>query len=223
LVARRMRHEPVAYITGRQAFWDLELAVTPDVLIPRADSETLIEAAISSFADRAAPASILDLGTGSGALLLAALSVFPSAHGVGVDASGAAITVASGNAEATGYADRAQFIALNWRAKGWHQVFDHRFDLILCNPPYVETTATLAPMVQDFEPHAALFAGIEGLDDYRILLPLIAQLLAPDGIAIFEIGYQQAEPVAALGRDGGLNSALRRDLSGHPRCLIFST
>jgi release factor glutamine methyltransferase len=185
LIERRIRHEPVAYITGRQGFWDLELAVTPDVLIPRADSETLIEAAIAGFSRRPAPAAILDLGTGSGALLLAALSCFRSAQGIGVDASIAALAIATENAATLGFADRAQFFPLDWRIAGWDQALDRRFDLILCNPPYVEAAAVLAPMVAEYEPQSALFAGPDGLDDYRLIVPKIGSLLAADGLAVF--------------------------------------
>jgi release factor glutamine methyltransferase len=221
LVNRRLAHEPVAYITGRQAFWDLELTVTPDVLIPRADSETLIEAALDAFAGGDGPAYILDLGTGSGALLLAALSAFPDAQGVGVDASEAALQVARGNAEALGFADRATLRPLDWCAPDWETAFDRPFDLILCNPPYIAAAFDLAPMVADYEPHQALFAGDKGLDDYRCLLPHMAGLLTPEGVAVFEIGFDQAESVGLLAKQAGLTSALRCDLAGHPRCLLL--
>ncbi len=221
MIQRRMAHEPVAYITGIQAFWDFELAVTPDVLIPRADSETLIEAAQAAFAGRPAPARILDLGTGSGALLIAALSLFPEARGIGVDASATAVSVARGNAQRLGFASRAQIQLLNWRNAGWADGFTQPFDLILCNPPYVETTAKLAPMVTQYEPHSALFSGEDGLDDYHILLPQIPNLLSHGGAAIFEIGYRQAEPVGDLAAKAGLQFELRHDLAGNPRCLTI--
>jgi release factor glutamine methyltransferase len=218
LVGRRVRHEPVAYITGRQAFWDLELMVTPDVLIPRADSETLIEAAEEAFEGRE-PKRILDLGTGSGALLLAALSLFRGATGIGVDASANALSVARANAEQLGFTPRSAFLHLSWRDAGWAQALNGPFDLILCNPPYVETTAQLAPMVAQYEPHTALFSGEQGLDDYRILIPYIPALLSPGGIALFEIGHQQAQDVSALALQSQLSSILRHDLAGNPRCL----
>ncbi len=221
LLARRMRHEPVADITGRQAFWDLELAVTQDVLIPRADSETLIEVAVEAFAARDTPARILDLGTGSGALLLAALSVFPDAAGVGVDASTAALGVAKANAERVGFGGRSEWLHRSWRDSGWSEGLG-RFDLILCNPPYVEDDAALEPMVGEYEPSAALFAGPEGMDDYRILVSQIPALLAADGTAIFEIGYTQAGAVSELATDAGLSTEMRRDLAGKPRALRFS-
>lgn len=222
LAERRLRNEPVAYITGRQAFWDLDLVVTPDVLIPRADSETLIELAVNHFKrDIGHPARILDLGTGSGALLLACLSAFPSASGIGMDASVTALAVAQANGDRLGFASRANWVHRSWTEPGWH---DHLglFDLVISNPPYVETDAGLDAMVADFEPHSALFAGPDGLDDYRLLIPQLASLLAPGGIAIFEIGHSQAGAVSDLASNAGLSTEMRRDLAGKPRALRFS-
>ncbi len=221
LVERRAAAEPVAYIRGTQAFWDLELTVTPDVLIPRGDSETLIEMALETFLGRAAPARILDLGTGSGALLLAALSVFPDAQGIGTDASLPALTVAERNAKRLGFAGRASFRQLDWLDAGWAGDLG-QFDLILCNPPYVEAAAELDATVKDHEPHSALFAGADGLDDYNVLIPQIPALLASDGVAIFEIGYTQADSVSDLATKAGLSTEMRRDLAGNPRALRFS-
>lgn len=221
LLTRRLADEPVAYITGVQAFWDLELRVTPDVLIPRADSETLLEAAIDWFGARDTPTRIADLGTGSGALLLAALSIFRSATGVGVDASAAALAVASGNADRLGLADRARFEQRDWTKLRWTSRLG-RFDLILCNPPYIEDSFILAPMVSAHEPHSALFAGSDGLDAYRILVPLLRELLNPGAVAFFEIGYNQAESVANLGVEAGFFTELRHDLAGNPRVIRFS-
>lgn len=221
LAERRLRHEPVAYITGRQAFWDLDLVVTPDVLIPRADSETLIEMAVESFAGRQKPARILDLGTGSGALLLACLSALPETGGVGMDASAAALAVAQANGDRLGFASRANWVHRSWTEPGWHDDLG-LFDLVVSNPPYVETDAGLDAMVADFEPHSALFAGPDGLDDYRLLIPQLASLLAPGGIAIFEIGHSQAGAVSDLASNAGLSTEMRRDLAGKPRALRFS-
>jgi release factor glutamine methyltransferase len=218
---RRIAHEPVAYITGTQAFWDLELAVTRDVLIPRADSETLIAAALEIFADTQAPLRILDLGTGSGALLLAALSAYPNASGTGIDSSDRALDVARVNARRLGFEQRVILQAKSWCEHGWAEGMG-RFDLILCNPPYVEDDATLDPMVTEYEPHSALFAGPEGLDDYSILIPQIAALLAPGGIAIFEIGHLQTTAVSNLASAVGLCTEMRSDLAGKPRALRFS-
>jgi release factor glutamine methyltransferase len=152
LLARRIAHEPVAYIIGTQAFWDLQLHVTPDVLIPRADSETLIDAALAAFAGRADPDHVLDLGTGSGALLLAALSAFTGARGTGIDASASALAVAQDNARRLGFANRAATRHLSWRDNDWQaQLRGTPFDLILCNPPYIEDDAVLARQVAEYE------------------------------------------------------------------------
>ena len=226
LTQRRLRHEPVAYITGRQAFWDLNLVVTPDVLIPRADSETLVEAAIEHFngtnaVGQVGPVRILDLGTGSGALLLACLSAFPEASGVGIDASAAALAVAQANAARLEFAARSQWLHRSWTNPGWSDNLG-RFDLIISNPPYVETDADLDPMVADYEPYSALFAGSDGLDDYRILIPQLASMLSPGGIAIFEIGHSQADAVSDLASNAGLSTEMRRDLTGKPRAIRFS-
>lgn len=221
LLERRIADEPVAYITGRQDFWDLSLKVTPDVLIPRSDSETLIDAALEAFADRPPPARILDLGTGSGALLLAALSIFSEAAGAAIDASIHALDVARGNAEALGFGDRSVWLHLSWRDADWTAALAAPFDLILCNPPYVESSADLAPMVAAYEPHSALFSGSDGLDDYRILLPFVPSLLADDGVVIFEIGHEQADAVSDLAANAGLSCKLRRDLAGKPRALVM--
>lgn len=213
LVQRRLLHEPLAYITGMRDFWTISLEVTPDTLIPRPDSETLIEAALAHSAARA-PARILDLGTGPGTLLLAALSEFPDASGLGVDRSSAALAVAARNAERLGLAARAAFQQGDWGAG-----LEERFNLILCNPPYVEEGSDLSPEVMN-EPHAALFAGVDGLDDYRHLAPQLPALLAKGGCACIEIGYRQASAVTALLEAQGFAVALRQDLGGRDRCLI---
>ncbi|MEH3108204.1 MAG: peptide chain release factor N(5)-glutamine methyltransferase [Sphingomonas fennica] len=216
LIDRRLAHEPIAYILGERDFWTITLAVTPAVLIPRADSETLIEAAIDRFGARA-PATVLDLGTGSGALLLAALAQWPQATGTGVDASAAALAVAADNAARLGLAPRARFLHGDWDA-----ACPARFDLLLCNPPYVETDAALPPDVARYEPAAALFAGVDGLDDYRRLAPLLPRMLAPGGVGCVEIGREQAAAVSALFAAAGLGVSVRRDLAGHDRCLIVT-
>ena len=220
VIARRGAHEPVAYIIGRQDFWTLTLQVSPAVLIPRSDSETLIEAAIEALAAEP-PQRILDLGTGSGALLLAALAHWPGALGMGIDASDAALSIARVNASALGYSDRAQMQHGDWRRPGWQDALPGPFDLILCNPPYVETAAMLAPQVIQHEPHSALFAGDEGLDDYRILIPALPGLLSPQGIAILEIGASQSLAVSALAAASAFDIECRKDLAGHDRALIL--
>jgi release factor glutamine methyltransferase len=220
LIARRLAHEPVAYIRGKQEFWNLCLAVTPDVLIPRGDSETLIDAALRQF-DSRPPARILDLGTGSGALLLGTLSLFPKAQGVAIDASAKALTVAQNNADVLGFAPRSTFLHRSWHDSGWAESLG-TFDLILCNPPYVETTARLAPQVRDYEPASALFAGTDGLDDYKCLIPQIPGLLNAGGIAIFEIGKGQESAVGDMAAAQGLAVQRHPDLAGIVRALSLS-
>lgn len=216
LVARRLGHEPVAYITGTRGFWTIDLAVGPGALIPRPDSETLIEAAIEHFGQRA-PAAILDLGTGPGTLLLAALDQWPDARGLGVDQSEAALDYARANAARLGMADRTEF-----RLGDWGAGIDTRFDLILCNPPYIGTEETIGEDVRRFEPASALFAGADGLDDYRILVPQLRGLLAEGGCAVLEIGWTQAEAVSALALDQGFSPRVRNDLGGRPRAVLLA-
>lgn len=215
LLERRLGHEPVAYILGRQEFYGLDFRVTPDVLIPRGDSETIVEAALA-----ACPRArrVLDCGTGSGALLLAVLSRLGAAQGIGIDRSQAALAVAADNAERLGLADRARMIEGDWTRPGWAEALG-RFDLILANPPYVEEDAPLAPSVRAHEPHGALFSGPEGLDDYRLLIPQLPDVLNPGGVAVVEIGHAQAEAVSAIAAKAGLSARLHRDLGGRPRAL----
>ena len=214
---RRLAHEPVAYILGSAEFYGLEFCVTPAVLIPRADSETLIDAAIAAFTDQP-PRRVLDCGIGSGALLLAALAQWPEATGVGIDCSVEALAVASENARRLGLDRRAQLRERNWDSTGWAADLGW-FDLVLANPPYVEIDAPLARGVRDHEPAGALFAGADGLDAYRVLVPQLPALLAPGGVALVEIGSRQAEAVMALAADSGLSADLRHDLAGKPRAL----
>ena len=214
LVARRLTREPVAYITGTRAFWTIELQVGPGVLIPRPDSETLIEAAIAHFCGRA-PAMILDLGTGPGTLLLAALAEWPQATGLGIDASAAALEYARINADRLQLSDRATFEMGDWAAG-----IARQFDLILCNPPYIATNENLPADVRDHEPAVALFAGTDGLGDYRTIVPQLRALLAPGGAAILEIGSTQASAVTALLEAAGFTVARAHDLAGHTRALI---
>lgn len=218
LAERRAAHEPVAYITGWTEFYGLTLAVTPATLIPRGDSETLIEAALMCMGP---DGDALDLGTGTGALLLAVLANRASWQGVGIDASASALAVAKGNAAALGLVGRSAWCCRSWRTPGWADDLG-TFDLVLCNPPYVEDDAALEPDVRDFEPASALFAGPEGLDDYSILIPRLRALMKPRGIAIVEIGANQAEAVSALAAASGFTVALRRDLADRPRALVLA-
>ncbi len=216
LVARRAAGEPVAYILGRRDFWTIELEVGPGVLVPRPDIETLIEAAVAHFGE-AGPGTILDLGTGPGTLLLAALDQWPEARGLGIDASEAALAYARRNAERLGLGGRAGF-----RRGDWGEGVEGRFDLILCNPPYVEQGAPLPREIIEWEPHEALFAGEDGLSEYRRLARTIPSLLAQGGIGCIEIGLGQEENVSALFEAVGLRVSGRRDLGGRLRCVIIS-
>lgn len=219
LIERRQRHEPVAYILGHQEFFGLNLRVTADVLIPRGDSEVLVEAALAARPDAL---SVLDCGTGSGALLLAVLSRLTEARGVGIDRSEPALAVAQDNAERLGLAPRARMVLADWHCPGWADSLGAPFDLILANPPYVEDGADLAPSVHAHEPHGALFAGPDGLDDYRHLLPRFQALLSPCGMALVEIGATQAEAVTALAARAGFAVKLHRDLADRPRVVELS-
>jgi release factor glutamine methyltransferase len=212
LIARRLAHEPVAYITGTKSFWTIDLDVSPAVLIPRPDSETLIEAALAHFG-AAGPRRVLDLGTGSGALLLAALDQWPDATGVGIDASPAALEIARANAARIA-PGRAAMIEGDWSGTG------EAFDLVLCNPPYIAADETLMADVADWEPASALFAGTDGLDDYRLIAPVLARQIAPGGVACIEIGHRQRDAVTALIEQEGLSVTCRPDLAGRDRCLI---
>ena len=215
LLARREAGEPIAYITGRRAFWTIELEVGPGVLVPRPDSESLIEAAAEHFGD-VGPKRILDLGTGPGTLLLAALDQWPRATGLGIDASEVALAYAHRNSERLGLSGRAQF-----RRGDWGEGLDERFDLILCNPPYVEAGAELPRDVADWEPPEALFAAADGLSEYRRLALQIDRLLEPGGLACLELGAGQSDAVAALFGASGFTISSRRDLKDVERCLTL--
>ena len=215
-VERRRAGEPVAYITGKRAFWNIELEVGPGALVPRPDSETLIAAAMTHFAGTDGPRRILDLGTGPGTLLLAALDQWPEATGLGIDASEEALGYARANARRLGLAPRAEFHLGDW-AEG----VDERFDLVLINPPYVADAAELGPGVAEYEPAEALFAGPDGLDDYRRLAPQIGRLLETAGLAAIEIGHDQAASAAALFEAAGHDVRLSHDLAGRPRALLI--
>lgn len=217
LVARREAGEPVAYITGRRAFWTIELEVGPGVLVPRPDSESLLEAAVAHFGAGAGPRRILDLGTGPGTLLLAALDQWKDATGLGVDRSEGALGYARRNSERLGLADRACF-----RHGDWAAGIDERFDLVLCNPPYVEAGADLTRDVVEWEPAEALFASADGLSEYRRLASQIPALLAPGGLACLELGAGQRDAVAGLFAASGLTLRSRRDLNGVERCMVLS-
>ncbi len=221
IVARRAGREPLAFLLGRQDFRHLEVAVSPATLIPRADSETLIAAALATLPNRSAVRRILDLGTGTGCLLLAALGEYPEAFGVGIDLVPAAAELAAGNAAACGFAGRAAFLCGNWAA-----ALAGCFDLVLCNPPYVESAAIdgLMPEVARFEPRSALDGGADGLAAYRALLPEVLRLLASAGAAVFELGIGQAEAFAALALEAGFAPpVLHADPAGIARAAVLKS
>lgn len=218
LLARRVAHEPMAFLIGTQGFWTLDLAVSPATLIPRPDSETLIEAAMVAFPDRSLVRRALDLGTGTGCLLLAALVEFPAAFGVGIDRVADAAQLAARNAAANLLADRSAFVCGDWAG-----AIRGRFDLVLSNPPYIETTdiAELMPDVARFEPASALDGGADGLDAYRTIIPMLPDLLAPGGVAVLELGQGQAGDVARLASQSGFTTTTRDDLGGIARAAVL--
>jgi release factor glutamine methyltransferase len=217
MLERRKEGEPVAYITGRRAFWNIELHVGPGVLVPRPDSEVLVASAIEYFGASDGPKRILDLGTGPGTLLLAALDVWPNATGLGVDVSRQALAYASANARRLGFEGRVKLVQGNW-AEGLVE----KFDLILCNPPYIAEDADLGPGVREFEPDEALFAGHEGLDAYRALAPQLTRILDKVGLAAIEIGFDQGRAVTTLLARGGLRAGLAQDLAGRDRAVLLT-
>ena len=217
MVRRRSEGEPVAYITGRRAFWNIELHVGPGVLVPRPDSEVLIASAIEHFQGTGGPQRTLDLGTGPGTLLLAALDIWPEATGLGVDVSRQALSYASANARRLGFEPRVKLMQGDWAAG-----LIEKFDLILCNPPYIAEGAELGPGVREFEPDEALFAGREGLDAYRQLAPQLPRLLSRGGLAAIEIGADQVDTVSGLLARDGLVSRVANDLAGRPRAVLLT-
>ncbi|UKK86112.1 peptide chain release factor N(5)-glutamine methyltransferase [Sphingopyxis sp. BSN-002] len=216
LVERRMAHEPVAYILGYRDFWTVRIGVGPGVLIPRPDSEALIEVAVAHFGAEG-PRRVLDLGTGPGTLLLAALAEWPEAHGLGIDESEKAVDRAEMNADDLGMEERVRFHVGNWAAG-----LEGQFDLILCNPPYIADSEALMPDVAHYEPAGALFAGADGLEDYRRIIPDLSRLLAPGGAAILEIGHTQRISVSELAEAAGFAVTCRQDLGGRDRALLLT-
>jgi release factor glutamine methyltransferase len=217
MIERRKGGEPVAYITGRRAFWNVELHVGPGVLVPRPDSEVLIASAIEHFGDGGGPKRVLDLGTGPGTLLLAALDVWPKATGLGIDLSRHALSYASANARRLGMEPRVK-----WAQGDWARGLAEKFDLVLCNPPYVAEGAELGPGVREFEPDEALFAGKEGLDAYRELGPQLPGLLASGGLAAVEIGPEQVDAVTELLARDGMEARVAQDLAERPRAVLLT-
>ena len=218
-ISRRAAREPVSRILGYRDFWKDRFRVTADTLDPRGDSETVIEAVLALRQQRDSVTSILDLGTGTGCLLLSLLREFPQAQGLGVDLSQTALAVAQENALRLGHAARVRFENSDWFA-----AVEGSFDLIVSNPPYIVSNdrAHLMPEVRDHDPALALFAGAEGLDAYRMILPRVALYLAPKGLLALELGAGQASAVQALGEAAGLvHRGTVNDLAGVARVILF--
>jgi release factor glutamine methyltransferase len=219
-VSRRCAREPISRILGSREFWSLRFAVGPATLDPRPDSETLVAAVLARIPDHDAEISLLDLGTGTGCLLLALLSELPRAEGLGIDISPEARDTAAANAAALGLDARAKF-----RVGDWLRDISAQFDVILSNPPYIESTAieTLAPEVAQFDPRGALDGGADGLSAYRALIPQAAERLKSGGLLALEIGAGQGPAVRGLATHAGLTDlGGTEDLAGIERCLLFS-
>jgi release factor glutamine methyltransferase len=219
-VSRRLAGEPVARIVGKKEFWSRAFALSPDVLVPRPETETVVEAALSALPDRNSALRILDLGVGSGALLAALLLELPRASGVGVDRSAGAIHTTRENLRALGLDARASLVLGDWAAG-----LAGPFDLVVTNPPYVATgdIAALPREVREHDPISALDGGVDGLAAYREIVSQLPRLLAAGGVAVLELGIGQEAQVAALARSAHLlvNESARSDLSGLPRALVI--
>jgi release factor glutamine methyltransferase len=222
LTARRVLREPMAYILGEREFWGLPFKVSPAVLVPRPDSETLIEAALALMPDRQRPWRILDLGLGSGCLLLTLLREYPAASGVGLEISEAALAVAQANAEALGVAARAQLVSGDWRQPDWRQRLGGPFDLLVSNPPYIEAGAIekLMPEVARYEPKQALDGGPDGLVAYRTIATAAPALVVPGGRLLVEAGEGQAPEISRIFASAGLAIEVPwKDLAGIDRVV----
>lgn len=219
LLGRRAAHTPVAYLIGKKEFFGLEFEVNPATLIPRPDSETIVHAVLESMVKPAQPCDILDLGTGSGCLLLSLLHECPQARGLGVDRSEAALQVAQRNAQQLGLANRAGFMLGNWA-----EAIQGRFEVIVSNPPYISASEwrDLSRDVAEFEPESALLGGLDGLDCYRKILPQLAPRLTPTGVAVLEIGWSQAQALADMAQLHALRvEKIHQDLAGNPRAVVL--
>ncbi len=219
LLERRLKGEPIAYILGTKEFWSLDFYVNSHTLCPRPDSESLIEAALLHIADKNGHIQIVDLGTGSGCLLLTLLHELPHAYGLGVDVSLPALMVAQKNAKRLGLIRRAAFVCSDWAL-----AITGKFDMILSNPPYIETDniAKLMPTIREFEPKIALDGGCDGLDAYRNITAIAPGLLKPGGILIFELGENQSGAVRNMAQKQCLRHiGTYNDLAGKERAIAF--
>ena len=219
-ILRRCKREPVSKIIGVKEFWSLKFEVSPYVLDPRADSETLIEAAVKQFPDKNKTLNILDLGTGSGCLLLAALKEWPYSYGLGIDIDYRCIELAKINAKRNGLNNRVKFQTGNWASN-----LDEKFDIILCNPPYISANeiAKLDEEVRLYEPKRALNGGETGLDCYVELAPQFSNLLSAEGLIFLEIGFDQKKQIEGIMKSNNLELIkIEKDLAQRDRCLILS-
>ncbi|MCR9212959.1 MAG: peptide chain release factor N(5)-glutamine methyltransferase [Proteobacteria bacterium] len=218
LVRRRANREPMSHITGLREFWSLEFIVGPDVLDPRPDSETVVQAAVDVAKRQNKVTSVLDLGTGSGCLLLSILTEFPAAQGIGIDVSEGAVRIARENANRLGLSDRVKI-----KTGDWATGISGEFDLVVSNPPYISEAemTQLQPEVRLYEPHLALKAGMDGLNCYRTITADLDRLLKPGGYAIFEVGSGQSPAVSKLLEEAGLERVtVAKDLAGIERCVV---
>lgn len=222
MLARRRSREPIAYILGRRDFWTFELFVDNAALVPRPESETVIEAVLAEVLKTekgcAAPFRVLDLGTGTGCLLLALLSELPRAWGLGIDVSARALALARENAAQLGLAARTAFLRGDWLSG-----IDGAFDIVVCNPPYIPTRDIegLAPEVKRYEPRLALDGGADGLDAYRNIIAALRKIVARDGLVALEAGDEQAHAVEKLLRAAGFSDIVQMsDLAGKPRVVV---
>lgn len=221
LLQRRLAHEPISRIVGTREFWSLNFKVTGATLVPRPDTETVVEAVLRHMSAKAP--RILDLGTGSGCILLALLSERPEASGIGIDASMDALAVADDNAQALGLAQRVRFVQADWTQGAWIRNCAGPFDVIVSNPPYIPRSdlQELDADVRDYDPHTALVGGNDGLEAYRAIVPRLDELLAPHGLCVFEVGIAQAAAVSTLLGAAQFHVVeTRRDLGGVERVVV---
>jgi release factor glutamine methyltransferase len=218
MLDRMLTREPLTRILGRREFWGLEFSLSADTLDPRPETETVVEAVLARRPDRCLAYRILDLGTGTGCLLLALLAEFPKASGLGIDIAPGAVVTARHNAEALGLGDRVRFVVGDWSA-----ALAGRFDIVVANPPYIASGAIpdLPPEVRAYDPHRALDGGADGLTAYPVISAALPRLLPPDGLFAAEIGANQAKAVTELLAGAGLAvETVVPDLAGLPRCVV---
>ena len=217
LIQRRCKGEPLSKITGQREFWSLPFKVTADTLDPRPDSETIIQAVLNYFPDQHQTLKLIDFGTGTGCLLLSALSEYPNGVGVGVDISDAALAVAQQNVQQLGLSQQASFVQSNWAEN-----LQGEFDILISNPPYIGLSEPLETAVKEYDPPQALYGGEDGLEAYRALLPELKRFMHPKSLAFIEIGQGQGDSVRSIGEEAGLIClSTYPDLAGIERVVVF--